>query len=1018
MLFLSNRLLRALGLVLSLTLVASCCAQEHPASERPALAAVAIENLRCEYLTNPLGLDQTEPRLSWTLRAPARGWVQSAYQIQVASQAALLGQNAPDLWDSGRVMSSQTLAVRYAGGALGSGARAFWRVRVWDRDGHPSNYSAPQTFGITLLDAPAWKARWIGAPTAPVTRLDGLVLPAPAFFRAGFDLNKPVARATLFATARGVYEMHLNGARVGDQVLAPGWTDYHRRIPIQAYDVTAQLREGANALGAVLGDGWYRGYVGYGGQRDNYGDNTALRAQLEIAFSDGTRQTVGTDTSWQTGFGPLIYSDLLMGELFDARKTEANWDAPDFNSHAPGWTSALDRTVETQKTFLDVTAPVRAALKNGALSIVAGNHIAGDPIYGSVKSLQVFYTLDGVAGTRSAEEGQTLQLPAPGQSGQLQIVNAVYGAPAPARDPAQLVGTRAPAVRVTQELKPVKMTPRAAGTWIFDLGQNMVGVARLRVRGAAGTRIQLRYAEVLGPGGDIYTANLRAARATDTYICAGTGEEQWQPRFTFHGFRFVEVRGLPDAPDADTITGLVIGSDIAQTGTFRCSSELVNQLQSNIDWSQRGNFLSVPTDCPQRDERLGWMGDAQVFARTATYNRDVAAFFDKWLQDVDDAQNRDGGFSNVAPRLVDQGNGAPGWGDAGVIVPWQMYQAYGDAQFIEDRWPAMTAWMDYLRGGSYGGLRLKLRGNDFGDWLNVGADTPKDVLATAYYAYDAALMAQMARATGRAKEASQYLKLFEQIKRAFNREFVARDGRVKGETQTAYLLALQFDLLPQELRPLAAAHLAHDIAARGDHLSTGFIGVSYACPTLTATGYNALAYRLLEQDSFPSWGFSIRLGATTTWERWDGWTPDRGFQSAGMNSFNHYSFGSVGQWLFGDVAGIATEPEHPGYERIVIAPHPDGALSFVDARYDSVRGRIESHWKREAGVLTLEVSIPANTFATIRLPAREAGQVRESGQPLREAAGVRVEAGEAGVVCEVGSGEYRFAMPDLGLEQG
>ena len=667
-----NRFARACALLLmsSLALIVPCRAQE-----RPAFEAVAIENLRCEYLTNPLGLDQTQPRLSWTLRAGGRGWMQSAYEIQVASQAALLGRDTPDLWDSGRIASSQTLGVRYAGQELSSGARAFWRVRVWDKDGHPSDYSATQTFGITLLDAPAWKARWIGAPPAPVTRMDNLVLPAPAFFRASFEVSKPVARATLFATARGVYEMHLNGARVGDQLLAPGWTDYHRRIPIQAYDVTGQLRGGANALGAVVGDGWYRGYVGFGGQRDNYGDSTALRAQLEIAFADGTRQTVGTDTSWQTGFGPVIYSDLLMGELFDARKIQANWDAPGFD--APGWINALDRTVETEKTFINVTTLVRAAVKNGALSMVAGNHLAGDPIYGSVKALTVRYTLDGTAGTRSVNEGQTLQLPAPGQSGRLEIVDALYGAPALPRAPAQLVGTRAPAVRVTQELRPVVITPRAPGTWIFDLGQNMVGVARLRVRGAAGARIQLRYAEVLASNGDIYTANLRAARATDTYICAGGGEEQWQPRFTFHGFRFVEVSGLTGTPDAETITGLVIGSDIAQTGTFRCSSELVNQLQSNIDWSQRGNFLSVPTDCPQRDERLGWMGDAQVFARTATYNRDVAAFFDKWLQDVDDAQNSDGGFSNVAPRLVDRGNGAPGWGDAGVIVPWQMFQAYG-----------------------------------------------------------------------------------------------------------------------------------------------------------------------------------------------------------------------------------------------------------------------------------------------------------------------------------------------------
>ena len=966
-------------------------------------------NLRCEYLSDPLSIDAATPRLSWVPQSPRRGWMQSAYRVQVASSASDLAAGKADLWDSGKVKSSQTLGVRYAGAPLASGQRCFWRVQVWDEKDSAMPVSAPAFWQMGLLRQSDWRADWISAQTPRDSKVEGLDLPPAPFLRKTFTLNKPVARATMWVSARGIYEMRLNGAKVGDQMMAPGWTDYDKRIQYQAYDVTAQLKSGANAVGAILGDGWFSGHVGWNQMHHHYGNDVALKMQMEVRYADGTSQTIVSDGSWQGASGPLVYSDMLQGEFYDARLEQTGWDSATFD--AKNWKNAVVAPETASGPIVDVTNKLRAAMKNGALAVKSGNDIAGDPAYNTVKTLRVEYTLDGVAKTQTVPEDQTLNLPGDGKTGVLRIVKATYGVNREAGAPALLVGSQAPAVRVTQELKPLKITQPTPGTYIFDMGQNMVGVARLKVRGAAGTKVQLRFAEMLNPDGSAYTANLRAARATDSYVCKGAGLETFEPRFTFHGFRYVEVTGFPGTPTLDAITGLVIGSDIEKTGTFSTSSALVNQLQSNIDWGQRGNFLSVPTDCPQRDERLGWMGDAQVFVKTATYNRDVAGFFEKWLQDVKDAQAPDGGYPDVAPRKVDTNNGAPAWGDAGIIVPWTIYQAYGDREVIDKQWVSMGQWMDYISSVNPDGLWKNRRANDFGDWLSIGADTDKELLATAYYAYDANLMARMARATNRDAEAAQYAALFEKIKAAFNAAYVSGDGVIKSDTQTAYLLALHFDLLPENLRALAVQHLADNIKAKNDHLSTGFIGVGYLCPTLSDNGHNDLAYKLLLNETFPSWGFSIAQGATTIWERWDGWTPDKGFQTTAMNSFNHYSLGSVGEWLFGSVGGIQTDPNFPGFERILIAPQPGAGLTFANATYDSVRGRIVSNWKTEANATTYSITIPANTTARISLPAQSANMVKESSHVASEAPGVKlVRAADGIAVFEVGAGVYQFVV--------
>ncbi|BDI29059.1 alpha-L-rhamnosidase [Capsulimonas corticalis] len=882
-----------------------------------------INSLRCEFADSPACVDTFAPRLSWEIASEQRGWAQGAYRIWVASHPRLLKEGKADRWDSGRVESRRTARIAYAGKTLRSGERCFWKVQVWDQSGESETVSETGVWSMGILYSSDWKASWISASTPRDVVVDGRTLPPCAYLRRKFTVDQPIKSATIFATARGLYEMHLNGARLGDSRLSPGWTDYDKRIQYQSYDVTALLRQGGNALGAVLGDGWYSGYLGFDVQRDHYGDRPQLLAQLVIEYADGARELIVTDGNWRAATGPIDYSDFLMGEQYDARKELIGWDRPEFSDAS--WRSAR---VQSDS----VTAP---------------------------------------------------------------------GHPA-------LVGDSGPPIRVTQELRPIAITQPAPGAYLFDLGQNMVGWARLAVTAPAGTRIQMRFAEMLNPDGTLYTTNLRAAKSTDVYICRGDGVETYEPRFTFHGFRYVEVTGYPGEPSLDTITGCFVGSDAPDAGTFECSDPMVNQLQSNIVWGQRGNFLSIPTDCPQRDERLGWMGDAQIFVRTATYNRDVQTFFNKWIQDVEDAQAADGGYPDVAPRRVDDRNGAPAWGDAGVIVPWTIYHTYGDTDLISKHWASMTRWMDYLTIANPSGLWENERHNDFGDWLSIDADTPKDVLATAYYAYDAALMARMARAIGRREDAATYDALFTHIKNAFHSAYVTPDGKVKGETQTCYVLALRFGLLPENLRPLAAKHLTDDIAAKNGHLSTGFVGVGYLCPVLTETGYNDIAYQLLLNDTFPSWGYSIRQGATTIWERWDGWTKEKGFQDPGMNSFNHYSLGSVGQWLYQTVAGIDTEGA--GFERIVIAPRPGPGLTYARATYHGTHGPIASAWDASANGLTMDVSIPANATATVFVPTSDPRTVTEGGRPAADAPGVRFLRHENGrAVYAVGSGTYTFA---------
>ncbi len=754
-------------------------------------------------------------------------------------------------------------------------------------------------------------------------------------FRKEFRLEKPLRRATVYASALGNFILHLNGRRVGNDYFSPGWTDYNKRVYYNTYDVTEFInKDGPNAIGGILAAGWYAGAIGWKADRFIYGTDPRLWVQLELEAEDGSIQTVASDASWKAAWGPWIEGEFLAGETYDARKEIPGWDRPGLND--ADWlpvavTEAIHAKLEAQPSVL---------------------------------------------------------------------------------------------VEATGELRPVKITEQRPGVFIFDMGQNYAGVVRLKAKGPAGTKIVLRFAEMLNPDGSIYTTNLRGARATDTYILKGEGEEVWQPGFTFHGFRYVEVTGYPGTPTAEAITGIALNSATPLVGTFECSSPMVNRLYQNIVWTQRANFISIPTDCPQRDERLGWTGDAEVFIRAATYNADVAAFFTKWLVDLEDAQRPNGAVPDVAPDVLGLGAGTAAWADAATICPWTIYHVYADKRLLAKHYGMMCRLVEFYRANSKGLLRPAA---GYGDWLSVNADTPKDVIATAFFAYSAKLTAQAARVLGKEDDARKYETLFEDIKKAFNAAYVAADGRIQGDTQTCYVMALYFDLLPPEKRKAAATYLVRDIETRKWHLSTGFVGTSMLMPVLAETGNQAVAYRLLLNDTYPSWGYSIKHGATSIWERWDGWTAEKGFQDPGMNSFAHYSFGAVARWMFQSVAGIDTD--RPGFKRLLVRPRPGKGLTWVKASYRSLHGQIASEWKIDEGQAgaprkwTFRLTIPANTKASVYLPANDPLKVEIDGQKLLVADEanpraenqavppvklLRREAGE--LVLEVGAGTYEFVI--------
>lgn len=893
-------------------------------------AELSVSHLRCEYLVDPQGIDERSPRLSWQIESARRGARQRAYRVLVARTREKLAEAEGDFWDSGYIESDQTVHIVYAGSPLVSRQVCYWAVQVWDETGAAAA-SASACWTMGLLERADWHSRWITADPEIIYRDRQALVGthtqsgSPAHFRREFNVPGPVRRAVLYASARGLIQVQANRQRVSPDLFSPEWTDYQKRIHYRSYDVTALIEPGPNRLDAILGDGWWSGFVGWQETRVRYGSvENSLVLQLEIELASGAQMTVGTDRSWHCATGPILSSDLLMGEVYDARRAPSDW-----------------------LPAVEVAAP---------------------------------------------------SVP--------------------------LVAQRSEPIRITEELDSLAVNEVSPGVFLYNFGQNVTGWARLRVRAVAGTRVQLRHGERVNADGSLHTDNLRRARATDVYICRGEGEEAWEPHFTFHGFQFVEVTGLPPGQPANALTACVVHSTAPAAGFFSCSNPDVNRLWLNGLWSQRGNFLSVPMDSPQRDDRLGWTGGAQVFLRTAAYNMDVAGFYSKWMTDIADAQTRDGVFPDVAPRLPEETNytgldrleGSPGWADAGVIVPWSLWRIYGDLRIVERHWPAMTAWLDWLERTNPSGLRVNGLGNNYGDWLCFPADTTirtpspmKFLLATAYWADGAAKMATMAHALGRRAEAERFTAMFENVRAAFQREFLREDGRLAVETQTAYVLALAFDLLPENVRARSAARLVANISELGWHFSGGLIGLSQLAPVLCAHGQADAAYRLLLREEFPSWLFPVKQGATTGWERWNGWTQGGGFSRSPLNSFNNCSLGSVGEWLFRHVAGIDLDPDVPGFKQFVLRPYVTNALTQAQATYRTLHGEIASHWEKKGEEFIWHVTIPANTRAEIWIPSAPLANVTENGQPLPRSPGIRVIGREKNcVVCEAAAGSYAF----------
>ena len=887
----------------------------------PAFCQMTVSHLQTENLTNPLSVDSKVPRFSWQIRSDERNELQTAYEILVSGH--------PDgklpVWNSGKIASSASIQVDYSGPQLQSGKRYYWKVRVWDNQEHVS-WSELAWWQMGLLRPDDWKARWI--QPGDTARNAGNPL-----LRTRFNVSRPVSAATVYITAHGLYEARLNGQRIGDAYLTPGWTSYNKRLQYQAYDVTGLLHKGPNAIGAMLGNGWYRGTIGFDTQHNVYGRDNSLLLQLVILYRDGTSDTTGTGPDWRSATGEVRSAEIYNGERIDHRLARTGWSLPGYDDTQ--WMPVQTEDFPLSNLIATANEPVRKHETFPALRLIS--------------------------------------------------------------------------------------TPK--GEQVLDFGQNLVGWVIVRLKGHPADSIRLSHAEVLDKQGNFYTDNLRKAKAEDVYIlgngqnAADTGYEVFEPHFTFHGFRYVRIEGWQGPIDIRDFTAVALYSDMPKTGSFTCSDPLVNQLQHNIQWGQQGNFLDVPTDCPQRDERLGWTGDAQVFSRTAAFNRGVENFFAKWLKDVAADQLPTGAVPFVIPNVTGNGTSA-GWADVATIIPWNLYLAYRDQRVLQDQYPSMKAGVEYIHGQAKDDLWNT--GFHFGDWLfyrpfddNDGrsAVTDKYLIAQCFYAHSTQLLINAADVLGKKDDVALYSALLKKIKAAFLHEYVTPAGRLVSGTQTAYVLALEFDMLPEELRDQAVRRLVKNIQDYNYHLTTGFLGTPYLCHVLSDFGYTAVAYRLLMQDTYPSWLYPVKMGATTIWERWDGIKPDSTFETPGMNSFNHYSYGAIGDWMYRVIAGIDTYAADPGYHHSRIDPHPGGGLTEAGADLQTGYGLLTSHWRLNNDTLYMDLVIPANTTSSVYIPAPDGGLITESNHPLAAVHDITVESvGRGFLLARLGSGEYHFRV--------
>lgn len=826
---------------------------------------LTLRDLTIEYKSDPIGLDEVQPRFSWKLESDRNDTRQAAYRITVS--------NSEPLWDSGRVESEQSILVEYLGALFAPRTAYVWTVTVWDNHGESASASASFETGLLSGAAFEGKARWI------THGLDREETASPIFTKT-FTVSGPVARARLYATALGLYEAEINGEKADDTFFAPGWTSYRKRLQYQT--CALDLREGENELRFTLGKGWYSGALGFTPVPDHYGDTTALLAMLIVSYADGTEEIVGTDESWDVSAGAIRFSEIYDGETQDFTRGEA----------AVGKALPFEHGFET--LIAQENEPVRCLCR----------------------------------------------LP----------VSRAFTAP--------------------------------NGERLFDFAQNLTGWVEVKITGRPGQKLVLRHAESLDENGNFYTGNLSFAKATDTYILSG-GEQLLRPHFTFHGFRYVCVEGLEDGQRIE-LTACHLSSDLKESGSFSCSDPRVNCLRENIVWGQRDNYLDVPTDCPQRSERLGWTGDATAFTPTAVFHQNVISFMRKWLRDLAADQTAETGAPQVVPDVLSDGatggqNGAAYWGDVAAVVPWTLYETYGDRRVLSEQYESMRIWCDYVR-RQCGANGLWQSGFQYGDWLGLDAEmngladerkgaTDDYFVANACYLWTLQIMADTAAVLGNAEDEALYRELREKTLAAFRDEYVTKTGRLVSETQTAMTLALHFGLVPEAFRPAIAARLEQNIAAHKTHLTTGFIGTPYLCLALSDNGRHALAGKLLLQEENPGWLYEVKMGATTVWERWNSILPDGSFNPANMNSLNHYAYGAIGNWLYTRLCGLRRL--EPGYRRFAVVPGFIKGVTHAELRYESVYGTIKTAWRCENGTITVDLTVPANTSAELTLPERE-----------------------------------------------
>jgi len=919
---------------------------DRAAAQEPVASIVPVD-LRCEYFREPLGIDTPRPRLGWRLAArdpAARGLRQNAYQVLVATRADRLDARAADLWDSGRVASSEQLHIEYSGAPLTGRQQCFWKARVWDGDDVPTDWSAPSSWEMGLLAPSDWHGTWIGdgepAPATDAAHYDDH--PAPLLRRA-FEVSKPVARARLYAAGLGYYELRINGAKVSDHVLDPAWTSFGKRVLYTTHDVTEMLRRGPNALGAMLGNGWYNPLPLQMWGRINIREHMVLGqpgliAQLDIDYEDGTTQSIPTDETWRVHPGPVIHNSVYLGEVFDARRRLPGWDGPEFEES--GWRPATIQAVEV-----------------GPL------------------------------------EAQSV-----------------------------------PPIRVTETLRPISVTEPEPGVFIFDMGRNFAGWARLRVEGPRGATVKMRTGELLYDDGSlnpmtVVAGQIKGANADgeprggpgapliaeqcDTYTLAGDGVEVYTPRFTFHGFRYVEVTGFPGTPGRDAIEGLRLNTDVEPVGSFACSDEMLNRVQEMVRWTLLSNLFSVQSDCPGR-EKFQYGGDIVATSEMAMLNYDFAGFYAKTVRDHADAVRGDGWIPETAPFVgVSAASyvaeaGPIGWGLAHPLLLAQLYQYYGDRRIVAEQYEVARRWVDLYAEHADGHIIDRC----ISDHESLDPK-PVALTATAHYVQAARLVAGLARILGREDDRARYERLAADIHDAFVDRFLAPGtGTFDIGTQACQATALTMDLVPAAERDAAIERMVDQVLVAHDgHIATGIFGTKYLLEELTRAGRAEVALQMVQQRSFPGWGHMLERGATTVWEHWE--------FSDNTYSHNHPMFGSVSEWFYKGIGGIRPHPEAVGFDRFFIEPNPVGDLRWAETSYRSARGTIVSDWRVENGELILEIEVPVNTRAEVRLPTNDAGAVTESGRPARDADGVRPlpATQDQSARFALGSGRYRFASP-------